>query len=354
LGASGALSQAFNGLGSNHQFPFGTAGVVTTSNPNPNNEQIIALNAKINQLESDRDKTAKAYTAKQKAYETLQEESREKLASFEEMKRLFNENVRQNDELVLQRNLSHLLTRVDESAQANLLNGGALRTEFERDKPCYAYVMSIDIRRSTELMLKARSPKLFAEFVTTLCSQLRTAILKALGVFDKFTGDGILAFFPDFYSGPDAGFRAVAAAELCHQVFAKHYKENRRCFDAVLSDTGLGIGIDYGEVQMVKIGGEFTVVGKPVVYACRMGAAKPGVTLLNEPAYNAIFDEFSALCTFDETVINFKNEGNMVAYPVKLNGKAIQGKAPAWLSPPPTAAAPPSSGSGTSPKPEGL
>ncbi len=69
--------------------------------------------------------------------------------------------------------------------------------------------MSIDIRRSTDLMLKAREPRLFADFVTGLCSKLKNLIVNNYGVFDKFTGDGVLAFFPDFYSGPDAGLLAV-------------------------------------------------------------------------------------------------------------------------------------------------
>ena len=42
---------------------------------------------------------------------------------------------------------------------------------------------------------------------------LGTTITDSYGVFDKFTGDGILAFFPEFFSGPDAGFLAIRAAD---------------------------------------------------------------------------------------------------------------------------------------------
>jgi adenylate cyclase len=72
--------------------------------------------------------------------------------------------------------------------------------------------MAVDLRRSTELMLKSRRPELFAEFILYLAQQLRMIILNNYGIFDKFTGDGVLAFFTDFYSGCDSGFRAITAA----------------------------------------------------------------------------------------------------------------------------------------------
>jgi len=57
-------------------------------------------------------------------------------------------------------------------------------------------------------MLKARSPALFAGFMTQLCAALEVTIKEEYGVFDKFTGDGVLAFFPEFFSGKDAGYHA--------------------------------------------------------------------------------------------------------------------------------------------------
>src|ERR1700730_4336105 len=98
-------------------------------------------------------------------------------------------------------------------------------------------------------MLKAREPKLFAQFITTLARQLRNEVLENYGIFDKFTGDGILAFFPEFYSGSDAGYFALRAAPTCHKVFASHYEKHRHCFISVLKELGLGIGLDYGQVQ---------------------------------------------------------------------------------------------------------
>jgi class 3 adenylate cyclase len=234
------------------------------------------------------------------------------------------------ERLLKQKNLRHLLDRVCDSAQSVLLTENSLLSKFESTSLEDAFVMSIDIRRSTELMLKAREPQLFADFITSLCMQLGAIIVDNLGVFDKFTGDGILAFFPTFFSGEDAGYRVVQVAEECHEAFRRHYVANRKCFTAILKDTGLGIGIDFGKVRLVRVRGELTVVGTPVVYSCRLGGADAGDTLLNQPAYERIFEKYSAYCRFDEASLQLKHEGEVVAYRVKLNDKEHQAAQAPW------------------------
>ena len=228
--------------------------------------------------------------------------------------------------------LAHLLDRVSQQAQQKLFESESLRSSFERDDACLAYVLSIDIRRSTELMLKARTPRLFAEFIVGLAQALRGIVLANHGVFDKFTGDGVLAFFPEFFSGVDAGYFALRAATQAHQLFKTHYDSNRNCFVAVLRDTGLGIGIDYGLVNVVHIGSEFTVVGTPVVYACRMAGAMAGMTYVNQPAYEKIAEKYSAIASLVTTEIDVKNEGSMLAYSAALNAKPFDAAQPDWLT----------------------
>lgn len=227
-------------------------------------------------------------------------------------------------------NLSHLLSRVGSEAQNKLLSYPDFRALFSQESPHPSYVLSIDIRRSTELMLKARNPLLYAEFITVLARELREEILENYGIFDKFTGDGILAFFPAFYTGKDAGYFVLKAAHNCHKVFQNHYAANKHCFTSILKEIGLGIGIDHGEVQLVQIGGDFTVVGTPVVYACRMGGAEAGHTYLNQPAFEKLFEAYSAICDFEECEITIKHEGKTLAYGVELNGKRFDPAPPEW------------------------
>ncbi|OYW22032.1 MAG: hypothetical protein B7Z55_05130 [Planctomycetales bacterium 12-60-4] len=234
------------------------------------------------------------------------------------------------DDLTTKEKLRHLLDRVGPQARMALLNGKKLENLFKENESCRAYVVSIDLRRSTDLMLKARQPRMFATFISGLAQKLRDEIIQARGVFDKFTGDGILAFFPEFFSGPQAGLLAIEAAQKCHSVFADHYRECRKSFTAVLRGAGLGIGVDYGEVSVVQMHSDMTVVGSPVVYACRLSGADAGTTLANQPAYEALLDNFSEYLDFEETEIEFKHEGAMVAYRVTRNEKPFLLTAAPW------------------------
>lgn len=232
-------------------------------------------------------------------------------------------------ELLDKQDIAHLINHVGELGAKKLLSDPAFKDNFQNSAP--AYVLAIDIRRSTELMLKARTPQKFASFITTLTMLLRECVLDNFGVFDKFTGDGILATFPEFFSGEDAGYHAINTAMQCHQIFEEVYREHRNCFVAVLKDVGLGIGVDYGEVQFVEISTEFTVVGTPVVYACRMSGAPACQTLLNQPAYEQLFGKYFVF-DFEEGEIEVKHEGGTVAYRVRQNGKRFEPATPAWTS----------------------
>jgi class 3 adenylate cyclase len=236
------------------------------------------------------------------------------------------------EELRAKERIGFLLSRVNQAAQRLLLTSDPFRRTFLDRKECVAFVMSVDIRRSTELMLKARNAEAFADFITTLCADLMNIITEQFGVFDKFTGDGVLAFFPDFYTGDDAAYYAVAAADKCHASFREHYQRFRRSFSSVLTGIGLGIGVDYGLVHLVQMAGGLTVVGAPVVYACRLSGAPPGVTLVNQPAYEVVSDRFGAMCFINETNVEIKHEGGMLAYEVRLNGREYKPQRPAWLS----------------------
>jgi class 3 adenylate cyclase len=249
------------------------------------------------------------------------------LANKDEIISKLQSKIRNLDE---KEKLTFLLPKVNEEAKNCLLKDANFQKKFLETKECLAFIMSVDIRRSTELMLKARSPEKFAHFITDLCSELEKVIKENFGIFDKFTGDGILAFFPDFFSGEDAGFFAISAADRCHKLFMEKYKEYRSSFNSVLTNTGLGIGIDYGLAHLVEMAGGLTVVGVPVVYACRLSGSPAGITLLNQPAYESINKKFSAYCFFHETELDIKNEGSILGYEVSLNKNEYTPRNPDW------------------------
>ena len=83
-----------------------------------------------------------------------------------------------------------VLDKVSPRAHEALFSNRALRNRFLASKSaCAAFIMSIDIRRSSELMLNARSAELFAEFMAGLCEELKGLICERFGIVDKFTGD---------------------------------------------------------------------------------------------------------------------------------------------------------------------
>ncbi|MFC3161384.1 Adenylate cyclase, class 3 [Chryseobacterium arachidis] len=257
------------------------------------------------------------------AYNELKQAKSDKEEKITEFKTL-------EEKLKSKEKISHIIPRICEEARDLLLSQEDFRSSFQDGESCEAVVISIDIRRSTELMLKARRPELFSKFITELSQKLSDAILKNFGIFDKFTGDGILAFFPKFYSGEQSIVHALKAAEECHKIFKEHYENSKECFNVFIKDVGLGIGIDYGDVTLVNTRNELTVVGIPVVYACRMGGAKAGQTLLNQPAKEEINRLGKNYIKVTESEINIKNEGIALAYTIELHESFLTEK-PDWL-----------------------
>lgn len=222
------------------------------------------------------------------------------------------------EELNTKQKINHILPRICEEAGEKLFTDEGFKEKFNNKHAYDTVVLSIDIRRSTELMLKARKPELFSKFITELSGKLSKVIIDNYGIFDKFTGDGILAFFPKFYSGGKAIVRALKASQECHQIFEQHYWDSRDCFNVFVKDVGLGIGVDYGNVTLVNTNNELTVVGIPVVYACRMSGAKAGETLLNQPAKEELVSQYKHNLKISEAEIDIKNEGKALAYKVEF------------------------------------
>jgi class 3 adenylate cyclase len=233
-------------------------------------------------------------------------------------------------ELTAKEKTNHILSRISEDGRKKLLESEPFHKLFKNSSKYDTVVVAIDIRRSTELMLKARTPELFSKFITELSFKLSQIIIANYGIFDKFTGDGIMAFFPKFYSGNEAIIRALKASKECHLLFKEHYNNSKECFNVFIKDVGLGIGIDFGNVTLVNTQSELTVVGIPVVYACRFSGAKAGETLLNQPAKEEIMKLCPTTATFNEGEINIKNEGVALGYNVSLNEAAFDVPKPNW------------------------
>ena len=246
---------------------------------------------------------------------------REELKQKGENNELLNKLHKEEEEQKKIIELKYLLTRIHPIAPSNLLEpNNILLSKFSNNESVEMTVMSIDIRKSTELMLKAITPDKYAEFIFGLTEGLKKIVVNKFGVFDKFTGDGILAYFPIFYSGENGILNCCITSQECHDFFNDYYRKYYDNFSVVL-DTGLGIGIDHGIVKIVTINNEQTIVGSSVVYACRLSGAPAGKTYLNRTAFKNI-TKYGI--NSKEARMEIKGEGNIIVYELeRIVGKDI-------------------------------
>jgi len=287
--------------------------------PFSSNEKSEKLKAEINEKESQNNSLINEI-------KLLKDKNKGISAKLEKL----NENI-----LYIQKKeqLLRLTSNVHPKAAEILLAEGdnTLLNYFNSTNESKNAILSIDIRRSTDLMLYVNNSEDFAFFITGLCEGLKKIVISNFGVFDKFTGDGILAYFPLFYSGDDAVYKCCITSQKCHSFFEDYYKESRNKFKINLK-TGLGIGIDFGSAKLVRINSEPTIVGVPVVYACRLSNAPFGHTYINQSVYQNLMDKGIKTneIKLDEIDFEIKNQGTVTVYDlVKLENTEI--KKPDWF-----------------------
>ena len=153
-----------------------------------------------------------------------------------------------------------------------------------------------DIRRSQDLMTYATSAEDFSERLIAFLSNTRELIERYGGIFDKFTGDGFIAYFnesickinqPVQLNHTDNFLRFIQAYDL----FAEsHFSEwARRVKKAPGEPVGVAIGADLGVVSFQNINNHFVAVGDTIVWAARMVAeAKAAEVVVNNRLYEAL------------------------------------------------------------------
>jgi class 3 adenylate cyclase len=159
-------------------------------------------------------------------------------------------------------------------------------------QPIQMFVMAADIRESTMLMKEAIRFERFAIVMDKFVSSVRLGIRRSGGWFDKFTGDGFLAYWivqsasPDEYeerfvqTAGDIAHTANILIDLFHRRVLEDFRSNSRNLSA---GVGLSMGLDAGPGYLVKIADELTIVGPPVVGSVRMvtAAATPKEIVAN-------------------------------------------------------------------------
>src|ERR671937_455806 len=173
--------------------------------------------------------------------------------------------------------------------------------------PLQMFVMAADIRESTLLMKEAVRFERFAFTMDKFVSAVRRGIGTPGGWFDKFTGDGFLAYWIVQPSSDEAGYQrhfVQAAGNIAHtaheliELFHRRVLEDFRRNSRNLSEgVGLSIGLDAGPGYLVQIAGDLTIVGPPVVGAVRMvtAASRPREIIANVFLGEHLHDEQSGI-----------------------------------------------------------
>ena len=159
-------------------------------------------------------------------------------------------------------------------------------------------IISIDIVGSTRLATSL-SPEEYAKVTSTIVSELSEVVPVFHGHVLTYTGDGLLAYFPEpsFISKNDLAIDcALTLHSLVYNVLNPILRE--RGFPEI----GVRIGIDAGDACIVSMGSSETkchkdIIGLVVNLAVKIQArAKPGEILLGGTVERNLHGKWRALC----------------------------------------------------------
>jgi adenylate cyclase len=151
-------------------------------------------------------------------------------------------------------------------------------------------VLFADIRGFTNYTERHPAPQVI-ETLNKIFKPLSNVVFAYRGTFDKYTGDGLMAFYGAPISEADDASRALDTAVAMHRLF--HTLREEAGVD--MEGLDLGIGLHSGEAIVGNIGSEFvmdyTVVGDVVNVANRLQeVAGEGQILMSEATYLQVGD----------------------------------------------------------------
>jgi adenylate cyclase len=160
-------------------------------------------------------------------------------------------------------------------------------------------VLFCDIRGFTSWSEKVAPEKVISE-LNMLLTGLTNAVLGADGTLDKYTGDGLMAFWNAPIDQPDQAHRATGAAiEMLREL----EKCNAHRMERGLDPFAIGIGIHTGPAVVGNIGHErrldYTAIGDTVNLSARIEASTKevgSVVLMSKSTYSELNESQQEAC----------------------------------------------------------
>ena len=154
-------------------------------------------------------------------------------------------------------------------------------------------VMVADIRRSQDLITYGLSPNTYREQIMGFLTEVKTILREDYGIYDRFTGDGYIAYFNEFVCRMGGRDYYEMALDACTRIqkFSETYFDNwsRQIRKIPIEPIGLSIGIDSGKVDFKDIDDQLFAIGDACVWATRMcNAGKRGQVVFNNIPYHQI------------------------------------------------------------------
>jgi len=154
-------------------------------------------------------------------------------------------------------------------------------------------VVTGNIRKLQDLMTYAEDPQSYSSFILKFIERTRMLTDEYMGIFDKFTGSGFIAYFNKAICettsldmvGCFTNFvrdEMVFATEL----FSSWVKKIRKLPD---EPVGLTIGADIGKVEYQDLASQLVTVGEPLVWSRRLAEiSEPGEVIVNNLLHEAL------------------------------------------------------------------
>ena len=154
-------------------------------------------------------------------------------------------------------------------------------------------VMVADIRRSQDLITYGLSPDFYREQIIGFLSEVRKILRENYGIYDRFTGDGFIAYFNQFICEQEGRDYYEMTLDACEKIqsFSEQYFDNwsSQIRKIPVEPIGLSLGIDSGKVNFKDIEGQFFAIGDACVWATRMcNAGKRGEIVFNNIPFHRI------------------------------------------------------------------
>lgn len=154
-------------------------------------------------------------------------------------------------------------------------------------------VILADIRRSQDLMTYGKNPNEYRERIVTFINETRNILKKNCGIYDRFTGDGFIAYFNQYMCEQQGKDYYEMMIKSCREImdfvepfFADWSSTLRKVPDV---EIGLAIGVDDGFVTYQDVNNQLFAIGDACVWATRMNSAgKQGDVILNNIPYQKL------------------------------------------------------------------